>query len=116
MLHFLRNGALIVAATLPLWGSPPLAHGVPPGYQESVAVSGLAQRGNHVPVKVRPAGFAMQKQDCLTVTGAFVDVMHANTVNVGIVRLEIIVGQIVETPVRGSEAGSHPVSFFDSKS
>ncbi len=38
-----RNGVLVVAAMLPLWGSPSLAQGIPPGYQESVAVSGLVQ-------------------------------------------------------------------------
>ena len=39
MLRFLRNGALLAAAMLPLGGTPLVAQGLPPGYQESVVAS-----------------------------------------------------------------------------
>lgn len=43
MLRFLRNVALLAAATLSLWVSPLVAQGLQPGYQESVAVSGVPE-------------------------------------------------------------------------
>jgi hypothetical protein len=80
------------------------------------SVACVTQVRDHVPIQVRPARFSVQQQDCAAIARAFINVVHANTVNVGIMRFEIVIRQILETAVRGSEAGSHPGSFFDSKS
>ena len=50
-------------------------------------------------VQVRPAGFAMQQQKNVAITGAFVDEVHAQRIDLHVVGAEFVSGQIFKTLV-----------------